>query len=455
MSFKKTELGIIPEEWGIEVIDNIKADEKNAIAMGPFGSNIKKENFVASGIPVLRGNNLKKHILCEDEFIYLTEEKAQKLKASEVKRGDIVITHRGTLGQVSFVPFNSKYDRYIVSQSGMKLTCNQKKVDPMFINYFLNSRIGQYLLLRNKSQVGVPSIASPTTSLKKIPVPVPKLEEQKSIANILSTLDEKIETNNQINKKLEEMSQAIFKQWFVDFEFPNEDGEPYKSSGGEMIESELGMIPIDWKVVTLEEIVDTFNGYSYKGKELSESDNAMITIKNFDRNGGYKIDGLKEIVISDKVKSHHFVEVNDIIVAHTDLTQGAEIIGNPIMVFSKGNYKKLIMSMDTVKVKSKINEISNELLYFILKDYRFKKYALGYVNGTTVLHLSKSTIPQYKIAMPKDKGIMNQLGNNLSSIIKKISSNFKENEKLLSLREVLLPKLMSGEIRVPLECNEN
>ncbi len=280
---------------------------------------------------------------------------------------------------------------------------------------------------------------------------LPPLDEQKAIAKVLSDLDEKIETNNKINKKLEEMAQAIFKQWFVDFEFPNEDGKPYKSSGGEMVESELGMIPKGWKVILLDEIVDTFNGYSYKGKELSESEDAMITIKNFDRNGGYKMDGLKEIVISDKVKPHHFVEVNDIIVAHTDLTQGAEIIGNPIMIFSKGSYEKLIMSMDTVKVKSKIKEMNNELLYFILKDYRFKQYALGYVNGTTVLHLSKSTIPQYKIALPYDKSIMNQLGDNLSPIMSKIANNFKENEKLIMLRDALLPKLMSGEIRVPMD----
>ena len=163
------------------------------------------------------------------------------------------------------------------------------------------------------------------------------------------------------------------------------------------------------------------------------------------------MDGLKEIVISDKVKPHHFVEVNDIIVAHTDLTQGAEIIGNPIMIFSKGSYEKLIMSMDTVKVKSKIKEMNNELLYFILKDYRFKQYALGYVNGTTVLHLSKSTIPQYKIALPYDKSIMHQLGDNLSPIMSKIANNFKENEKLKMLRDALLPKLMSGEIRVPMD----
>ena len=111
--------------------------------------------------------------------------------------------------------------------------------------------------------------------------------------------------------------------------------------------------------------------------------------------------------------------------------------------------------MDTVKVKSQIKELNNELLYFILKDYRFKQYALGYVNGTTVLHLSKSTIPQYNIAIPNDKTIMSQLGNFLSSIMSKATNNVKENEKLIKLRDTLLPKLMSGEIRVPLNNQEN
>lgn len=222
-----------------------------------------------------------------------------------------------------------------------------------------------------------------------------------------------------------------------------------------MVESELGMIPKGWEVISLNGIVDTFNGYSYKGKELTESKDAMITIKNFDRNGGYKIDGLKEIAISDKVKPHHYVEINDIIVAHTDLTQGAEIIGNPILIQSRGKYDKLIMSMDTVKVKSKIKELNNALLYFTLKDYRFKQYALGYVNGTTVLHLSKSTIPQYNIAVPTDKTLMIKLGNCLSSIMSKVANNVEENERLIKLRDTMLPKLMSGEIRVPLNNKED
>lgn len=284
---------------------------------------------------------------------------------------------------------------------------------------------------------------------------LPTLQEQKAIAHILSTLDDKIEVNNQINKTLENMAQAIFKQWFVDFEFPNEDGEPYKSSGGEMVESELGMIPKGWEVISLDKIVDVKSGYSYKGTDLSESNNAMVTIKNFDRNGGYKKDGLKEIIISDRVKKHHYIEINDVVVAHTDLTQGAEIIGNPVMVLSKGKYEKLIMSMDVVKVFSKDNDIDNAFIYCLLKTDNFKQYALGYVNGTTVLHLSKKAIPQYKLPFPTDIKICKELSAILKTIMMKISLSDNENDNLNLTRDILLPKLMSGEIRVSLDAEDD
>lgn len=413
---------------------------------------IYASEYVDAGVAFWRSKEVIQKANNEEisDVLYITKERFKeiKMKFGAPIKGDILLASIGAnMGTSYYV--NIDTDFYFKDGNVTWFNNFSENIYSKYLYFCLNWNIVKANMLN--TAIGSAQKALTIESLKKLEIPIPKLDEQKAIAKILSDLDEKIEINNKINKKLEEMAQTIFKQWFVDFEFPNEDGKPYKSSSGEMVESELGMIPKGWEVILLDEIVDTFNGYSYKGKELSESEDAMITIKNFDRNGGYKMDGLKEIVISDKVKPHHFVEVNDIIVAHTDLTQGAEIIGNPIMIFSKGSYEKLIMSMDTVKVKSKIKEMNNELLYFILKDYRFKQYALGYVNGTTVLHLSKSTIPQYKIALPYDKSIMNQLGDNLSPIMSKIANNFKENEKLIMLRDTLLPKLMSGEIRVPID----
>ena len=278
---------------------------------------------------------------------------------------------------------------------------------------------------------------------------LPCIREQKAIANTLSTLDEKIEVNNQINETLENMAQELFKRWFVDFEFPNENGEPYKSSGGEMIESELGLIPIGWEVNEFNDLAENVSGYSYKGKELEESKDALITIKNFNRNGGFKVEGFKDIKISERVKEKHYADLLDIIVAHTDLTQNADIIGNPIMIMNKSDNDNLIFSMDTVKIIPKLNE-SRYFVFQLLKHSDFKNFALAHTSGTTVLHLSKKAIPKYKFSSPPED-LIKKYNNTVEPFFRKNMLIYKENEKLKSIRDTLLPKLMSGEIRVPLE----
>ena len=265
-------------------------------------------------------------------------------------------------------------------------------------------------------------------------------EDQRRIASILSSLDRKIELNNKINDDLEEMAQAIFKNWFVDF-------EPFKD--GKFVDSELGMIPEGWKVISLNEILDNVSGYSYKGSELQSSNIAMATIKNFERKGGFKTEGYKEIVISKKIKETQFVNMFDVLVAHTDLTQNAEIVGNPAIVLSKGGYEKLIMSMDLTKVISTIDGVTNGLLYCILSTSRFKEHALGYVNGTTVLHMSKKAVPEYTCAFPKDINQIRDLCITLDSIYKRMAVTYDENSRLSLLRDTLLPRLMSGELEVP------
>lgn len=438
MSFKETEVGKIPKEWNVDFIDNIKSNKKNAIAMGPFGSNIKKENFVDYGIPVIRGNNLSSMRLCEDEFIYLTEEKADKLKSSEVNRGDIVITHRGTLGQVSYVPYNSKYKKYIVSQSGMKLTCDTEKADPIFINYFLNSRIGQYLLLRNKSQVGVPSIATPTTSLKKIHVPLPTLGEQKAIANILSTLDDKIEVNNKINQKLEEMAQTIFKQWFIDFDFPNEEGKPYKSSGGEVVESELGMIPKGWEVKMIKDFGEVITGKtpSTKKKENYGDKYPFITIP--DMHNTMFINTVERYLSEEGHNSQpkKLIPKNSIIVSCI-ATVG--LVGiNSIDSHTNQQINSVIPN----------NERLLPYLYFTIKDKKEYLNLLGSA-GTTTKNVNKGLFESIKIVNPKNE-LIEKFYEMINSSLGKIEKNIVENEKLEKTRDTLLPKLMSGEMRVPI-----
>lgn len=169
----------------------------------------------------------------------------------------------------------------------------------------------------------------------------------------------------------------------------------------------------------------------------------MATIKNFERNGGFKLDGFKDVQPSDRIKENQFVDVFDILVAHTDLTQNAEVIGNAEVILSKCEYERLTMSMDLVKVVAK--DGVSPFLVAALRTERFKKHCLGYVNGTTVLHMSKKALPEYEISLPKDLSTLNHFAKMSESIIKQMANSIEENQRLVKLRNTLLPKLISGE----------
>lgn len=220
-----TDFGEIPIEWNVDTILNVSSPVKRSIAMGPFGSNIKAENFVSSGVPVIRGTNMNFSRYVDGQFVYLTEEKADDLSGSNCLPDDLVFTHRGTIGQVALIP-QGKFERYVISQSGMKLTVNKEIINPHFLFYFFKSEYGQYQILKYESQVGVPSISNPLTSLKEIQVPVPALPEQKAIADVLSALDDKIDLLQRQNETLEKMAETLFRQWFI--EEAKEDWETYK-----------------------------------------------------------------------------------------------------------------------------------------------------------------------------------------------------------------------------------
>ena len=186
--------------------------------MGPFGSNIKVETFVDAGVPVISGAHLRGVRLEDGDFNFVTDEHAERMKNSNVYRGDVIFTHAGNIGQVAYIPPNSQYERYVISQRQFYLRCDLNKADPAFISYFFHSNEGQHKLLANASQTGVPSIARPSSYLKTIELSLPPLTEQRAIAHILGTLDDKIELNRKQNETLEAMARALFKAWFVDFE---------------------------------------------------------------------------------------------------------------------------------------------------------------------------------------------------------------------------------------------
>jgi type I restriction enzyme S subunit len=166
--FVDSGMGSIPSGWVVQTVAAIAA----RVAIGPFGSRITRDNFVAEGVPVIRGNNLGDGFW-DDDFVFLTPEKADELRSANARAGDLVFTHRGTLGQVGMIPPQPRHARYVVSQSQMLLSVDRERISPTLVYHFLRSPVGQEALLTYTCTTGVPAIAQPTTSLKRIEITVP------------------------------------------------------------------------------------------------------------------------------------------------------------------------------------------------------------------------------------------------------------------------------------------
>ena len=212
-SFERTLLDA-PGNWIEATVDDIAASSRNAIVGGPFGSNLVSRDYVPEGVPVIRGQNMGNRWVAGD-FVFVTPQKAESLEANLARPGDIVLTQRGTLGQVSLVPL-APFGSYLVSQSQMKVTVNREIADPLFFYYVLSSVEQQDYVRQNAIQTGVPH--TNLGMLRSTPVLVPSLEEQHTIAHVLGTLDDKIELNRRMNETLEAMARALFKSWFIDFD---------------------------------------------------------------------------------------------------------------------------------------------------------------------------------------------------------------------------------------------
>lgn len=433
------------EAWDWKIIEEIKADKPNAIAMGPFGSNITRDNFVSQGVPVIRGTNLIDNKFNEQNFVFLTEEKADQLKSSNAFPEDIVLTHRGTLGQVAIIPKDSKFKRYVVSQSQMKVSCDPEKALPLYVYYFLCSYEGQTLLLSHTSTTGVPALARPLTALKSIKIPIPSPEEQKRIVDILENLDQKLGSIKKQNALLEKTIQTIFKSWFIDFEFPNEEGEPYKSSGGEMVfNEELGKeVPKIWEVNNLGNLTEKFTTGLNPRKNfvLGNGKNFYVTIKNmYNRRVilDEKCDKINDEAIR-KINSRSNLKIDDI------LFSGIGTIGRTYYVDE--NPKNWNISESIFTLRANKEKITPTILYNLLLSSNFQSYSKQLASGSVQKGIRMADLKNYTIPLPKIEN-QEKLSKIFKIILKQFKLNIKQIESLSQIQNYLLPKLMSGEINI-------
>lgn len=382
------------------------------ISMGPFGSDVKKEFYVDNGVPILNGSNLQGFKLQEDSFGYLTKEKADSLKKCNAHRGDIIVTHRGTLGQIVYVPVDSKYDRYVISQSQFRFRCKADLVDVQYLVYYFHTREGQYKILANASQVGVPALARATSTFRLIDIKLPPLDDQRRIASILSSLDRKIELNNKINADLEEMAQAIFKNWFVDF-------EPFK--GGKFVDSELGMIPEGWKVGSLGDFCNVFTGKKNTNQAIEKGLYPFFSCAPEPLASNDAIFNGKAIIIAGNG-------------SYTGRTS-----------FYNGGFD-LYQRTYACTIREQDKENLMIFFYHMMKQF-FEPTKMGGTRGSSIPYIVMGDITQQKFPYSKDWLI--RFSNIANSMMDRKLRIDKENSRLSLLRDTLLPRLMSGELEVP------
>lgn len=407
-------------EWKHYKMDDV-IDE---ISMGPFGSDVKKEFYVNKGIPILNGSNLQGIKLQENSFGYLTEEKADSLNKCNAHRGDIIVTHRGTLGQIVYVPSNSEYDRYVISQSQFRFRCKPDLVDVQYLVYYFHTREGQYKILANASQVGVPALARATSTFRLIDIKLPSLADQRRIASILSSLDRKIELNNKINADLEEMAQAIFKNWFVDF-------EPFKD--GKFVDSELGMIPEGWEVGTLTEIASYINGLAMQKYPPENIEYSLPVLKIKELGQGFC--GTDSDRCSCNIKDECKIHNGDVIFSWS----GTLLVD----VWCGGDCG---LNQHLFKVTSK--DYPKWFYYYWTKHHLREFIHIAKDKAVTMGHIKRGHLEEAMVAIP-DNDSMEKAHELFEPILSKMISLRLENSRLSLLRDTLLPRLMSGEIEVP------
>lgn len=377
------------------------------ISMGPFGSNIKKECFTDSGVAVLNGSNLVGFSLNEDTFGYVTEEKADSLGKANASRGDVVITHRGTLGQAVFIPQNSTRDRYVISQSQFRVKCNER-ILPEYMVYYLHTPQGRHKLLANASQVGVPALARATSTFKKIVFEVPDIKYQEKVVSFLELIRAKIEKNSVINNNLFEQAKALFKNWFIDY-------APFSTDN---------TMPEKWRMGTVGEIIELHDSkrIPLSGSERDKmkkiypyygATSLMDYVDNYLFDGIYLLLGEDGTVVDDK--------------------------GFPILQYIDG---KFWVNNHAHILTGKLG-YSVEELYLLFSLTNIKSI----VTGAVQQKVSQANLKKVSAIIPP-ADVLNQFDDIIQPIFAEIRNLRSENQRLSSIHDSILPKLMSGDIDV-------
>lgn len=422
-NYKQTEIGEIPEDWEIKQLQNV-ADFSNGYA---FSS----KSFVNSkydAVPVFKMGNIGLDgglkITGKEDYASLVV--AEKLKNYLTRENDILMCMTDMKSSMNLLGHSARihYEKFLVNQR-VGIIRPKSNVDASYLYYYLNSP--KYIeRLRTTARSGV-QVNLTTEAIKDSLVLYPTQDEQQQIASTLSFLDYKIELNRKMNKTLEEMGKALFKRWFVDFEFPDENSEPYKSNGGEMVESKWGMIPKWWKAGVLSDEFDILMGQSPPGNTYNEDGNGLPFYQGrTDFGERYPTRRMycsapTRIAKPDDTLLSVRAPVGDINQVDEECCIGRGVASISKHEFISYTYYKMLYLKDT-----------------------FHTYDQ---EGTVFGSISKKDLSSIEILIPQIE-IVNMFESIVSVLDKQIKSNDTQIKNLTETRNLLLPRLMSGKLRV-------
>jgi type I restriction enzyme S subunit len=440
-----------PLNWKWCTLGEVVTCSGGFIQTGPFGSQLHASDYVMNGVPFIMPVNIGENRLNEHNIARITEDDAERLSRHKVKAGDIIYSRRGDVEKRALV--RAAHEGWICGSGCLLVRSGDNIVDPIYLSYYLGHPTVREWIVRHAVGATMPNLN--TGIMAALPLLIAPLPEQRAIASILGALDDKIELNRRMNATLEAMARAIFQSWFVDFDpvrakaEGRETGLPAEIAAlfpDAFVESELGEIPIGWQMAPIMEHFEAVKGVSYKGSGLSGSGIPLHNLNSVYEGGGYKFEGIK--YYNGDYAERHIVKPGDLIVANTEQGHDRLLIGySAIVPYWFGQLG--IASHHIFRLRPKPGTpATNWFLCHMLNSQQMHAIVSGYANGTTVnmLPITGVQYPLFTIPPAELIAIFDHLAENVAH---KSEAARAESRNLTTLRDTLLPKLISGQLRVP------
>jgi len=431
-----TEYGPVSAHFDFALLGEL-CEDKGGIQTGPFGSQLHQRDYVSYGTPIITVEHLGENRIRHENLPRVTDDDRDRLSRYITHPGDIVFSRVGSVDRRSLV--RPEEEGWLFSGRCLRVRAREDVIDPGYLSWFFGHPSFKEYIRRIAVGATMPSLN--TKILRNVPIYFPPLPEQRTIAHILGSLDDKIELNRRMNETLEAMAQAIFKSWFVDFDpvrakaegrdtgLPREIADLFPDS---FEDSELGAVPEGWEVKPLDKIADFLNGLACQKYPPKNGEESLPVTKIRELRQG--ITDNTDRATAD-VPSKYIVEDGDILFSWS----GSLLVD----IWCQG---RGVLNQHVFKVTS---EDFPRWFYFYWTTYHLNEFQrIAADKATTMGHIKRHHLSDAKVLVPSAP-LLDSMTKSIDSLVKQRINNELQKQTLATLRDTLLPKLISGELRVP------